>query len=1708
MLYSDDIILMKLYRRSFILPLDLNNKLKGSCTMLLTPNYQSTVGVLKNKFIIPKYYKSYFIEKNIGGFIDNNNLVSETSIYEDEEIIQENYATGTILYSGNKYDINICKNYINFINIEKIAIRYRTKIKASDLNVIIYPIYDRFDIPKTTYQSINIQGFSECDDDILMYEKYCIATIVRFIILNINYDINPTLLDAFCYYESGVSLYTKKEKCKNIAKVLRLIENKYGINKLISIIKNNRYSSFEPYITDLGIDNVTKFFTEDAEPINDIKKIVRSIKYKSRRSIHNQNKISKIIDPLDDHKTDGISKDNKSTPGLDKNLLSVNNPASNKTKKEDDSIIKESVNSICNDDEIIIDEDYIKNDDYIMFFESAAEDSVIRRILWKERLKTNKDVFNIHTRLKEDVPYINYTYINYDRYNGKNLFIDLSYYNNAFFKNNMYKLDRGINLYLEFLNKLINDTRISNAGYNKKFVIIPIQDWNSNPNTKMWMYNENINPVSVIYRLIKKDINILKETFKNIDFLFLGEFGYFKLNFNTFENKDIGLFLKLINRSGINSSIDTTSTDDEVSIKDSHKAIAINLVDKIEKSKGLSLTNISSISKVKDTIDINKKEELKNIDNEELNNIDKKDELVKKIAKASDGTTDEEEALSEIDDDESLKRILMDLSSEEGNDINLNTARGSRIIKLRSDLLEKEIKGKKISEMLKETDENRPLEVISLDIDTPNEEFKNLSFMNLDKNYDINDDIISMLNFLSTRSIPIAIRDIDIADTSTSEDYIDTYTVGMEDINGKRFTLKFDIPKFKDNKYMILRGNKKNISNQFFLIPLSKTDNDTVQLVTNYKKIFFRRFGSTTGKSYCIADRLIKSLSKQKYENIEIITGDNSLICNKYELPIDYIDLSSVYNKIILNQLTCKETIYFNQDALRNDVEVNEELGLPIGIREYYNKKDIPNSFKTKDLKQCIYFKPNYEIKEDSQTVSEYIYKALSYISSDFDNIFNKCAESVRYTYSKASILSTEIPIIIICAYHEGLTKILKKAGIVYELSEKRPKYSNIKQDLIKFKDGYLLYDLNYESSLLMNGLKAVATTNYSIKDINNKTMYIEILDLFGGRIKTDGLDNFYDLMIEPISISVLKHYKLTTDYVGLLLHANGLLADNKYFRHTDARTRRIRKQELVAGYFYYCLSKAYGDYRTSIKHGRDNTMSMKQSAVIDAIMKDPTMGDLSILNPLLEIESYNSLSFKGLSGLNSDRSYSLDKRGYDESMNGIVGLSTGFAENVGITRQTTIDANVEGTRGYVKIDTNTDNMSITKTLAMTEALTPFGTTRDDPFRSAMNFVQRAKHGVRIVEGSPSLISNGADEALPYMISDTFAFKSKDSGEVIFKSDEYMLIKYNNGNTDYVDLSEVVEKNSSGGFFVTIKKNTKYEVGDKFKNNEILAYDKTAFSDTIGITNNIAYSIGAFTKIAIMNTDEGYEDSTIISNHLSSIMASEQVLKKDITLDKSTNILKLVKIGEQVEEGYPLAIIQTAYDEEDSNKLLKSLIDDEDEINNLGRMTIKAPITGVVQDIVIYRTVELNELSPSILKIVNAYEKPIREKRKILKNNNIEDNTLLRSDYKLQPVGKLKNVLDGIQIDIYVKYYDKMSIGDKLINSSALKGVVKDIFPIGLEPSSSARPDERINILLAVESILARMTCSIKITAAINKVLVELDRANKDTLGIKYDINL
>ena len=1082
---------------------------------------------------------------------------------------------------------------------------------------------------------------------------------------------------------------------------------------------------------------------------------------------------------------------------------------------------------------------------------------------------------------------------------------------------------------------------------------------------------------------------------------------------------------------------------------------------------------------------------MKPVENKEANKKNEdslKKEISDEISIASKNAKTEEEAMNNIDDNYT-KRLLQDLSSMESQQrgASISVRRKKRMIELDNQLAKTKVKGKSVKEIIDEPEIVEELPSTDIKIDTINDEWKDLKFMNFNKEYDMNDDIVKIFYFFSKKpSYPISIQSINVEDTSTCMDYLDTYTVACEDVYGKKFTWTVDIPQLIDNRYLMLRGNEKVISGQLALLPCTKTDPDTVQIVSNYNKVFVRRTG-TKGKSTVHADQIVKTVNKlteQKYRNLKVAYGDFSNMCMKYkDLPMDYVDLASMYNSI---EIIGKNHIVidFDQDRLRSQFGTKGN-SIPIG---YFNS-DNPIWYNTKDA--------------DGGSCSYYIANMLSASDDKFRETISAASRTEKVMCSIASILNTHIPVIVILGYLNGLIKTLDMANINYRITNSKRDIANY-ENYVRIGKEYIIYQDDYSATMLLNGLTRIPDFDqYTIVDLENRSTWVNILGDIKDRLLSDGLENFDDLFVDPITEEVCKECGDATTFTGLLLQANQMLADNSYNKHTDISVNRYRTSEIIPAYLYNVLSKSYASYANGLRKGRRDAMSIKRTAVIDAIMLDPTQGDKSTLSALMDIEAANATSFKGLSGLNSDRAYGLDKRTFDKSMVNKIALSTGFAANVGITRQSTIDMDIKGKRGYIKPDSEED-VSITKTFSMTEAITPFGVTHDDPFRSAMTFIQTSKHSMRTKASAPLLITNGADEAIPHMTTDKFAFKAKDKGKVSeLVPNDYMIITYDNGGSDFINLKESIEKNSDGGMYILLHLVPDFKVGQRFKKDDIVAHDKMSFSNNVGGNDNLAYNVGALVKVALPNTDMGYEDSTACSHWMTEALSSDVIIKKEITLSPNTNVYELVKPGQPIQEGDPLILFQNSFEEKDANLLLKNITDDE-LVSDLGRIRLRSHYTGMIQDVVVYRTQPTETYSESIQKIINDFDKRVAKKKALYKKYKIPGVNKIEPDYPLPPTGELKNVGDGIKINVFIKYHDKFSVGDKNVAQSAAKGVNKEIFPEGKEPRSEYRPNEPIHAVYAIGSFNARMIDSVLLSGAINKGLIELDRQVKDIMGIPW----
>lgn len=1287
----------------------------------------------------------------------------------------------------------------------------------------------------------------------------------------------------------------------------------------------------------------------------------------------------------------------------------------------------------------------VMNEDYNIL---QTYGNIYRKFLYADRIKNQKDISNIYNQIKYKLPFIKHTYLTLNLYKKRNLFMDWSYYYSAFIKNNFYKLDKALDLLHHILYKCIMDERLDQEGYTRKLVIVPVNDWADTPKDAI-DYNNKITPLTMIYRFVKTNKN-LGNYFKNTDFIFCNDSAYFKVRFDDFYITNLSKFEGFIKKLIVNDVED-----------------AEFIVDVKNKSSG---NNDSDVIKADADKEI--------------------------TASNADKTQDEK-------DSEWANMVASSIQTQD-SEAKISKSRIKRMQELNTNFDNSEINGKKVKDV-EDTyftkEEN--LKVEPIPIDNINEEWNDVKFPTFNSLYDPTDDIIMIMKGLTNKTHPISVVSVTKDENNSNfEDYVETYTVKLEDVYGTRSEIKIDMPKLINHRFMKLRGNIKTLNGQLILIPIIKTAKDTVQIVTSYNKIFIRRVSPANGTKITNGvNKLYKALKKSSTlpePEIDVYEGDNSKISDKYSVPAEYYELSSIYSKFLIN----KDGSYITFD-LDKGYEIADKFN-----GKYDKEKLIPVGYDAKSKKAILVRKDRI-----GYDIGDY----LCTKSKSFEEIYFATKPSNKLAYTEASILTTRIPVIVIMAYSEGLQTAMQKANIKFRFVDKRESITD-HEAIIKFNDGYLIYDVtDPAASLLMSGLDQCYTEEYSIKDINSKAMWMDMLDIFGGRIKADGLDNFYDCMFDPVSIDICKRYNLPYDYVTALGYASSLLADTKYNRHTDITGNRLRTNELLTAYLYKSLSKAYGDYSNKVKRaGKGTKFTIKQSAVIDNILLDPGCSDLSILNPLLEAEASNSISFKGLSGMNSDRSYDLDKRLYDKSMLGVIGMSTGFAGNVGITRQLTINSSIKDERGIIN-PKKENEVNTLNGLTIYEALAPFATTHDDPPRVAMGYIQTVKHQMRVKKSGPNLITYGMDEALPYFTSNIFSYKFKGkSGKVIDVTDNYIIYEMvddkGNKSNHIVNLKENTMKNSDGGFFITVKLNPCVKKGDRLKYNDILAYDPTSYSKANAIDKNqknIAYNIGTMAKVAIMCTDEAYEDSSIIDTRLSEALTSQYCVKKDRSLPANTNVYSILKIGTPISEGDSLMVFENAFDEKDANKILQNITDDELElVSDFGRIQLRSKISGVLQDIKIYRTCELEDMSPSLRKIVSDYENNIKKEINFAKKYGISEEEIRENtepNYKLEQTGKLKGTENGVLIEFYIKTEDKMGIGDKLIYNTAIKGVIKDIMPEGDEPYTDFRPNEKIDALLTSASVNARMTASIITSGTLNKVLIELTRKCKDILGIKWN---
>lgn len=1271
--------------------------------------------------------------------------------------------------------------------------------------------------------------------------------------------------------------------------------------------------------------------------------------------------------------------------------------------------------------------------------------------------------------LKKEVRFV-HPVLNLDQIAKFRATYDLFIYNEIFFnKIKKVQVRRRAGLYMTYLNHIIKNPKLSS---HRKTLLIDLEEWQ--PNIKK--FND---PVSLIYYAMRKD----KESFTrlgDIDIIFFNSKKTLRVNPSLCTDKnDFKVFKREINKIKPESlPID----DDEEKFDQlvSNTEVIGDLVQKhlinTKNFAGPAMLDQETEDAVNDEIEkaIDEKlskVEVDNADTEAINSIIEEVKKDKKtISKVFDIIQDRKNPRSNasLARDEELRKRQKEMKIS-----NIGTVDEIENLVMKAD-----------APILETND-------VSDKVKTINKNITKVRFKSFNKLYNENlyeADIMNAFTSLSRKSLPVYMIGYTIEDTSDLMNYKNTYTIKLEDANRVRHTIRVDMPKFIDDDYMYLGGNKKQFVKQLSNKPVVKTGPDTVQICSaTYNKIFIHRIGDKLTPGLAKFKKLLLTNPKGIVVKYGSCSADNAGL----KTDLIYDEIGKTYKEIIIDNPQNKTKFHylFSQKDI-NEIMKKEIQGLD-------RNKYLPVGYKIAPGggKQLITVDP------DS---NEFESVFLNSFPDDLRDQVNSLSVGKKFTYSIAVIMAKKVPLIFLLGFFEGLMSVLKKAGIKFQFSDKRPVGPQSSSSIsIRFKDGYLNCEAKTPAQqFLLNAFSTIKTEGYTSEEFEGKDVYLEIFEnIYGMRNVAMAFMNFYESMIDPITFSILNKLNYPTSFTELVLFANNLLSDNDFIKENNMNMYRIRGNEVAAAVLYKHVAMAYGRYLATASSNKPQKISIKRDAVLKDIKVLKTVEDSSRLNYIYELEKARACTPKGWIGLNIEDAYTLDKRSYDPTMLGILGMSTSPDANAGVVRELTMEPNIKDIRGFVDIkDDKLGELKDANLFTAAEMCTPVGAARDEGIRTAMASKQ-SKHIVPTVHSDPVLISNGAEQIVPYHLSSDFSVIAEQDGEVVERDDKagLVVVKYKDGTFKAIDISTKTVKNGAGGFYLSGHLNCDLKVGDKVEKNDILAVDDKFFKKDLFGTRA---TLGTFAKVACASSDSTFEDSSMITKKLSEKMAAEIEKPYVVVLGKNANVDYMVKVGDKVKVGDELITFEQAMEESTLNDFLASIGEElQEEIKSLGKTRIKSHATGEVVDIKIYAGSDPDEMSPSLSKIVKDYYAQINKRKKILDKYDSEHSNLVKCGILFnEPTTKIvddfgkiqgEQVDDGVLIKIFVKIKNYLGVADKITFYGPLKTTVGRMIPEGQEMWSEFRPNEEVSSEVASNSVIQRMVPGVVMTGLGNKVIVE-----------------
>jgi len=639
-------------------------------------------------------------------------------------------------------------------------------------------------------------------------------------------------------------------------------------------------------------------------------------------------------------------------------------------------------------------------------------------------------------------------------------------------------------------------------------------------------------------------------------------------------------------------------------------------------------------------------------------------------------------------------------------------------------------------------------------------------------------------------------------------------------------------------------------------------------------------------------------------------------------------------------------------------------------------------------------------------------------------------------------LLNKTVPVAFALCYRYGLNNMLNYTKTKYTVVPKGKRLPVRDSDIvIQFADAKLIIPrAPLVNSLIFAGLSYFNLSKVEIEAMNSKDVYYELLQSKSISVHNlKGIDDYFDLFMDPITKDVLFRMGEPTNTRDLLIRAAQLLSTEEHMPPASEANYRYRSYERFNTAVYKSIARAYATYKNRAI-GASNKMSISEFEVKQMIIQDQLMENADIINPINDIKYKASYSHSGFGGRQSVDTFVLDDRQYPDDGVGTISEATVDNAKIGYVATLSVDPVLTNIRGMPKPVT-TDKLDSSQILSVTGVLMPC-VTNDDGKRANFASIHLSQY-TPTAKSEPSRIRTGYEEVVAHRTVPPFAYAAEDDGvmEKIDGDAQIATVFYPKLNKRVaLKYGEEYTNNGGGGFWCTqnVTLNNLAQ-GDKVKRGDVLIYNNRFFTPD-ALSKQVAWNIGVLTNTILIDANHTFEDSSIISTRLAKDLEINPVFVKDVVLQKTTTVHKFADIGTKIASVDPVMV----FDQSQMSDDMFGKLDDEaiELLSKLNKKSARSGHNGVVVKLDTFYKSNIEDVSPSIKSIINLVNKRKAALRKAATGTVNED------EFPMSTNIKHSDRISGIDLDddtVIVRFYIQdtttMGGGDKLEFDSSLKSI-------------------------------------------------------------------